>query len=60
MTKVVIKVTRRDADGSGYAELFAGGITISNEKVFYTEAEATAIKKTLQHNEPGIIVEIVQ
>ena len=54
---VVIKVTRRDNDGEGYAERFAGGITLTPERIQYSLEEALEIKQTLQTTEPGIIVE---
>ncbi len=59
MTHAVIRVTRREYAGSGYAEKFGGGIAIGPDKIRYSLEEALEIKRQLQKDEIGIIVEFV-
>ena len=58
MPQFAIRVTRRDGDGSGYAERLGDGFSYGNEVIFYPEAEIPEIQRKLKACEPGIIIEL--
>lgn len=57
-TKVAVKVTRKDNDGSGFVEKIGTVISVSPEKVFYPTMEAELLAAELRRREPGILVEL--